>query len=474
MNRLQLSETFLEKMKRLLGESYPDYLACYEEEPYYGLRINTRKLTPEQFAEKAAGEGWELTPIPWIWNGFYYPSALRPARHPWYYAGLYYLQEPSAMTPASLLPVSKGDRVLDLCAAPGGKSTELAARLCGSGLLCSNDISHSRAKALVKNLELSGAENICVFSETPQKLAEKFPDFFDKILVDAPCSGEGMFRRDPDMIKSYEEKGPDYYAPIQREIVSAAVRMLAPDGMLLYSTCTFDETEDEGTIRWLLEQNPDLSLVPLAKKEGFEAGIRMPECVRLFPHKLKGEGHFIALLTKKAAASGGAAGNGTGKNPRTERTGTGTKKGKQELEPVFAFLKQISGEWMEERFHLVNEQVYYLPEAFSGTERLRLQGIRCLRTGLFLGDLKKGRFEPSQALAMTLRETDYPCTLKLSAQDDRCIRYLKGETLSLTEEEAAGRNGSWCLVCADGFPLGWGKLQNQTLKNKYYSGWRWQ
>lgn len=498
MNSLHLSETFLEKMKQLLGDGYEDYLACYEEEPFYGLRVNTLKVTPEDFAAEAKKEGWELTPVPWISNGFYYPGELRPARHPWYYAGLYYLQEPSAMTPASLLPVESGEKVLDLCAAPGGKSTELAAKLKGTGLLFSNDISNSRAKALLKNLELFGAGNICVSSETPEKLSESFAEFFDKILVDAPCSGEGMFRRDPDMVKSYEEKGPDYYAPVQREIVTAAVRMLAPGGMLLYSTCTFDEDEDEGTIRYLLETFPEMHLVPLERKEGFAPGIGMPECVRLFPHKIKGEGHFIALLQKegRSLCSGAAA-------SRMKETDA------QSMEPVFDFLKQLPGDWEADRFHMVKEQIYYLPESLAGEEKGRLKGIRCLRTGLLLGEVLKGRFEPSQALAMALKPEEYPCVLTLSPADERSIRYLKGETLQLKEEEAemlqraltgaagsgesaagcreqrkkekkkdkkdrAGGTASWCLVCVDGQPLGWAKLQNQSLKNKYYPGWRWQ
>ncbi|MGN0988524.1 MAG: SAM-dependent methyltransferase, partial [Otoolea sp.] len=184
-------------MKILLGEEYEAYLDSFAEEPVYGLRVNTLKVTVEEFLRKAADAGWELQPVPWVSNGFYYPKEKRPARHPWYYSGLYYLQEPSAMTPASRLPIEPGDKVLDLCAAPGGKSTELAARLSGTGLLFSNDISNSRAKALLKNLELFGSGNICVSSEPPEKLAKAFPAFFDKILVDAPCSGEGMFRRDP-------------------------------------------------------------------------------------------------------------------------------------------------------------------------------------------------------------------------------------------------------------------------------------
>ncbi|HBE85616.1 MAG TPA: SAM-dependent methyltransferase, partial [Lachnoclostridium sp.] len=292
MKERKISEEFLNRMKDLLGEDeYEAYLKSFEEERLYGLRINTLKITPEKFTNMTT---LKLKPVPWIYNGFYYEGEERPAKDPYYYAGLYYLQEPSAMTPASLLPVVPGDKVLDLCAAPGGKSTELGAKLKGQGLLVSNDISNSRAKALLKNLELWGIENICVTSEEPKKLKETFGEFFDKILVDAPCSGEGMFRKDADMVKSYEEHGPEYYAAIQREIMDQAVGMLAPGGYILYSTCTFSACENEDIIRRTLKFHEEMELIRLPLFEGASGGIGLPGCLRLFPHKIEGEGAFMA------------------------------------------------------------------------------------------------------------------------------------------------------------------------------------
>ena len=226
-----LPKDFLAGMKELLGKEYDQYIKSYEEEWKPGLRVNTLKLSPEEFLEFSP---WKLSPVPWTKNGFYYDSQDRPSRHPAYFAGLYYLQEPSAMTPAAMLPVEPGDKVLDVCAAPGGKSTELAAKLKGEGLLVSNDISYSRARALLKNLELTGAANIAVVSEDPEKLAEVWPEFFDKILVDAPCSGEGMFRRDDDMVKDWTSRGPEYYSPIQRRILEQAVAETGRYAPLLY------------------------------------------------------------------------------------------------------------------------------------------------------------------------------------------------------------------------------------------------
>lgn len=462
MKELKVSEEFLKRMKDLLGEEeYPAYLKSFEEEPCYGLRVNTLKITPESFQEMTA---LSLTAIPWIYNGFYYSGEDRPAKDPYYYAGLYYLQEPSAMTPASLLPVVPGDRVLDLCAAPGGKSTELGVKLQGKGLLVSNDISNSRAKALLKNLELWGIENICVTSEAPGRLKEAYGRFFNKILVDAPCSGEGMFRRDADMIKSYEEHGPEYYAEIQKDIVSQAADMLVPGGLLLYSTCTFSLCEDEDIIRWLLENRKEMELLELPLFEGAGKGIGLSGCLRLFPHKVKGEGHFMALLRKKEEKEEIAS-----QEVFVSRKETASDNKLSRFPSELSdFLSMVFKPLELSRIMVKNDCVYYLPEYFP--ERARR--LRYLRTGLLLGEMKKGRFEPSQALAMALKAEQFKQTISWEKEDERVIRYLKGETVFLKEEESTVKG--WCLVCVDGFPLGFAKGGGTALKNKYYPGWRWQ
>ena len=471
MEYRELPVEFLDKMKQLLGENdFLAYIESFEKPAFHGLRFNTLKLDETEYNDEKYKELWQLRKIPWISNGFYYEEkdGFNPARHPYYFAGLYYLQEPSAMTPASLLPVSPGDAVLDLCAAPGGKSTELAAKLNGQGFLLSNDISNSRAKALLKNLELFGVGNCCVSSEAPEKLALYYEGFFDKILIDAPCSGEGMFRRDKGLIKSWLQKGPEFYSNIQREIMVQAVKMLKPGGMLLYSTCTFDEEEDEGTIRYILETFEDMRLVRLELKPGFASGKELEGCVRLFPHKIDGEGHFMALLEK------------AGSKEVSENTFTGSHdpKGhmnlnKEEQESLFDFLAHIDRDFDKKRIYVKNDCVYYLPGVLLTGDQNRLLKVRYLRTGLALGELKKGRFEPSQALAMNLKMPEFDNIVNFSCENERVIRYLKGETVSLSEDEMDGKNG-WCLVCVDGFPLGFAKRTGVMLKNKYYPGWRWQ
>lgn len=461
MSELKLSEEYLNRMRDLLGEEeFSAYLKSFDEERLYGLRVNTAKVTPEAFPELVS---WDLKPVAWIPNGFYYEGTERPAKDPYYYAGLYYLQEPSAMTPAMLLPVEPGDRVLDLCGAPGGKSTELGVKLAGKGVLISNDISNSRAKALLKNLELWGISNICVTSETPDKLADVFGPWFDKILIDAPCSGEGMFRKDDDMVKSYEERGPEYYSEIQKEITDQAVRMLAPGGLLLYSTCTFSRCEDEEIIFHILENHQEMELIRLPLFEGASGGIGLDGCIRLFPHKIKGEGHFISLLRKNG---GGAQRTAAGIRERSRMEPQGKKASALPTE-LTDFLALMNREFDGSRIMIKNDSVYYLPENFVPAKELRY-----LRTGLLLGELKNKRFEPGQALAMTLHAEEFRQTISWKKEDDRVIRYLKGETISLTPEE--GPVKGWCLVCVDGYPLGFAKGTGMALKNKYYPGWRWQ
>ena len=456
---MKLPSTFTSQMQDILQDEFDSFLESYDKMPHNGLRVNTLKITPQEFEQKFSSP---LEPVPWIENGFIYQEQ-GVSRHPYYYAGLYYLQEPSAMTPASRLHVEPGERVLDLCAAPGGKATALGAALRGKGVLVANDISNSRAKALLKNLELFGISNAFVTNEIPGNLADRFEGFFDKILVDAPCSGEGMFRKDPAVIKTWDEVRPEYFAKLQRDILKNAVRMLRPGGQLLYSTCTFAPVENEGSISWVLENFPEMDVLEIEPYEGFAPGHpewgngdeRLKRCVRIWPHKMKGEGHFLALLKKSETAMEAVV--------RIGRTQRPDKKTRQVVDAFFVDCKW-EPDW--ERIEVRGGKVYLVPELPE-----KLQGIHFLRNGLYMGDLKKDRFEPSQQLAMMLKGNDYAGVLSLKSEDVRVEKYLHGETLLVEAGESTIAKG-WILVCVDGFPLGWGKLVNGVLKNKYASGWR--
>lgn len=472
---MQLNENFKKRMKEMLLEEYDSYLASFEYKPYHGLRVNTLKISPEDFQKISP---FELRPVTWTENGFYYRNC-QPAKHPYYHAGLYYLQEPSAMLPAEILPVAPGERVLDLCAAPGGKSTELAVKLKGKGMLISNDVSASRGMALLKNIELFGIRNSIVLSEYPAKLVPYFPNWFDKILVDAPCSGEGMFRKDPSIQKAWEKQGPNFYHKLQKEILEPAVKMLRPGGKMVYSTCTFSKEENEGTLSWLLEQFPEMHILPVERDlpEGFDYGRpdwgngnkELANCLRIWPHKLEGEGHFVALLEK--------TGSPDDDFKREEKKTFAALKKKKHLavfqeankekkksfsKETLEFLKKCRIDSKKERLMLNKDKVYLIPENLP-----ELSGLRVLKPGLYLGNQRRDRFEPAQPLANALYSEEFPKCIELRSDDPNVIKYLKGETI-FVDKKGLG----WRLVCVDGFPLGFGKLNGDVLKNKYCMAWR--
>lgn len=472
MRTEELPEQFLESMKTMLGTEYQDYLNSMKEDTRTAFRVNTNKIAQEQFMDICP---FQTEPVPWNEKGFYYNADEdMPSKHPYYYAGLYYIQEPSAMIPASLLPVEEGDRVLDLCAAPGGKATELAAKLHGTGLLVANDISVSRAMALAKNLQIAGTGNAVVTAETPQNLAAVLSGFFQKVLIDAPCSGEGMFRRDPRMVKSWLAHGPEYYASIQTEILESAYELLAPGGDMVYSTCTFSPLEDEGMIQSFLKKHPDMTICEVPRYPGYSEGRpdwvpdgdpALKKCVRIFPHRAEGEGHFAVLLHKQ-----GKAGRGYAESEMWDKNGTDLRPNKQKQktqEGIEEFFQMILPEAGIEFKKLSRKKDIYVAETLAAGQ---MKGLRIVAGGLIIGSDKNGRFEPSPQLALALRGEDYLQRIDLPAEDERVIRYLKGETV-LMDKPYKG----YVLFCVDGYPLGWCKGNGSgTMKNKYYPGWRMQ
>lgn len=451
---MNLPSDYEQEMKELLGAELEAYKKSLELPVMQGLRVNTAKITCEEFE---AIIPFSLEKVPWIPNGYFLKEEERASRHPYYFAGLYYLQEPSAMTPASRLPVEPGDYVLDLCAAPGGKATELGGRLMGEGMLLANDISSSRAKALLKNLEMAGIPNVCVTSEDPEVLERNFTGFFDKVLIDAPCSGEGMFHREPRMMEYWKERGPEAYVPVQKKLILQGARMLHGGGMLLYSTCTFSRKEDEEVIEHLLQEMPDMRLKEILPYEGFAEGAGLEKCVRIFPHRMPGEGHFLALLEKSREGS----------RPDKENLQTKKRKAPKLPDCVEEFLSLLSYPIDRENLKLDRDRLYLLPG------QMEMPKLRYLRTGLYLGDVKKNRFEPSQALAMALKPEEFVSCIRLEPEDVRTVKYLKGETLDVSDLPVEKQKG-WQLICVRDYPLGFGKLAGGILKNKYYAGWRWQ
>ncbi len=450
---MQLPKQFLDRMKVLLEDEFEDFIHSYDGSKYQGLRVNTLKISVEEFLKISP---FTLKPIPWTTDGFYYDEGERPAKHPYYHGGLYYIQEPSAMAPASVLGAFPGDKVLDLCAAPGGKTVQLAAKLSGVGILVTNDINFQRVKALVKNIELFGIKNAIVTNETPEKLKRYFLRYFDKILIDAPCSGEGMFRKDEKMVKSWERQGIEPYVLMQQAIMECVDDMLAAEGELLYSTCTFSPEENEGIIEEFISKHNDYVIHPISKALGFDEG--RPQWIggsqalkgsaRLWPHKIEGEGHFLAWLKKEHGEPMGMNANYSAevKAPKVFST----------------FMEENLNTQIEGIFEIHNDQLYLLPEGLPS-----LKGLKVLRSGWLLGTMKKDRFEPSQAMAMALSSRDAKRVVNLQAKDPMIVKYLKGETLDIEGEKG------WTLVCVDHFPVGWAKQTETMLKNYYPPAWRW-
>lgn len=437
---------YKEAMKELLQDEYKDYIDSLSKPSISGMRVNTLKIKKEELLKLL---NLNLREVKWADTGFYLDEDLRLSKSPYYYAGLYYMQEPSAMSPASLCEAKRGDKILDLCAAPGGKSTQIACKLEGEGLILSNDLSNSRAKALLKNIELSGIRNTVITCEEPQKLASVYEEYFDKILVDAPCSGEGMFRRDIAVFNAYLKRGPENFAPIQASILDSAARMLKKGGYIIYSTCTYSKLEDEDTVLEFLKRHEDFEIGVLPMYEGFTPSKYVDGAVRLFPHKLEGEGHFVCKLVKKGEST---------EDESEAKYFKAVKLPKSVLE----FLKLTNISWDDKRFYMNNEYVYYLPEGLILDKKLRY-----LRTGLLIGRMNNNRFEPSQAFAMSLKYEDWKNPVNLSIDDDRVIRYLKGETI-----DADDKGSGYRLLCVEKYPLGFVKQDTTRLKNKYYKGWR--
>lgn len=414
-------------MKERLGDEFPAFLRSYETPPLKGLRTNTLKISKEEFLKISP---FALEQIPWEENGFYVTEE-KAGGDVFHFAGLYYLQEPSAMCAAPLLKATPRERVLDLCAAPGGKTTQLAASLQGEGVLIANEIVPDRARILSQNVERMGIRNCAVASASPQQLAEKFPEYFDKILVDAPCSGEGMFKKEANAIPEWSEENVTRCAKRQSGILDEAAKMLGVGGRLVYSTCTFADEEDDGQIEDFLKRHSEFELV---------------ESRTLYPHEVKGEGHFAAVLYKRNGARAGA-------KPFSIKRNSAANKAFQNFAEDF-FVELPQGEITT----LPDGRMYLVPQGMLDFGNLRL-----LRLGVELGEWDGKLFKPAHALATALG-AKAKRQVKLTREE--AVGYLHGETL-----EAEIANG-WCVVCVDEYPLGLGKAVNGVVKNHFPKGLR--
>ena len=459
---MNLPIEFEKKMKAFLGNEWDDFLYSYDNNRFQALRFNTLKVQSHEEIMRILMvlEISSDKRVSWANEAYYFDENVRPGKHPYHEMGLYYIQEPSAMSAAALLAPKPGMRVLDLCAAPGGKSTQLATYLGDSGLLVSNEINTQRSRILSQNIERMGIKNAIVTNEDSFVLASHFPGFFNAIQVDAPCSGEGMFRKLPEAIEQWSMENVAICAARQKEILDNAAVMLKPGGTIVYSTCTFSKEENEDVIEYFLERHPDFTL---------------EEMERFWPHKVDGEGHFVAKLVRRGCVDTDLkADRKTKKNKNSKNRKNETKPAltKENMKLLSEFLDETISEdmaaWIKNsRLVMFGEQLYRLPDM-----EVDIKGLKVQRAGLHIGEFKKQRFEPSHSLALALKLNDAKNLVELTWDDPQTTGFFNGQSVMLSDEQTAECKKGWALVCVDGYPAGWGKVNGAQVKNHYPKGLR--
>lgn len=435
-------EQFDARMKSLLKDEYDDFKKALLEKPVKGLYLNRNKKNVERILDKNYVEHHPI-----VENGYLYDENYHPGRSAYFLAGLYYIQEPSAMLVADALPIEPDDFVLDMCAAPGGKSCEVASRLTGEGVLIANDIEASRARILSENIERFGLDNTIVTNVDPMRFTKQFQEAFDKIVLDAPCSGEGMFRKLEQAIDTWSEEKVLECAHIQKNLLKGAYDMLKQGGMVIYSTCTYSYEENEAMVHYAVDEL-GFELLPLNKSNGLCPGVDLDEVVRCYPHHYRGEGHFIALLRKP--------GNSPRKQVRTIKPSVNLA----DLKVLKAFYKENLNKKVPSYIIENNGHLYAVKKNFP-----ELKGIRVLRNGLYLGEVRKNRFIPSYSLALTLTKQDVKRSYDYPSESEEIKKYIHGETL-----EGTGKKG-FGVIFVDGYPLSFYKESNQ-VKNLFPKGLR--
>lgn len=435
-------EQFDARMKSLLKDEYDDFKKALLEKPVKGLYLNRNKKNVERVLDQNYVEHHPI-----VENGYLYDENYHPGRSAYFLAGLYYIQEPSAMLVADALPIEPDDFVLDMCAAPGGKSCEIASRLTGEGVLIANDIEASRARILSENIERFGLDNTIVTNVDPMRFTKQFQEAFDKIILDAPCSGEGMFRKLEQAIDTWSEEKVLECAHIQKNLLKGAYEMLKQGGMVIYSTCTYSYEENEAMVHYAVDEL-GFELLPLNKSNGLCPGVDLDEVVRCYPHHYRGEGHFIALLRKP--------GNSPRKQVRTIKPSVNLA----DLKVLEAFYQENLNKKVPSYIIENNGHLYAVKKNFP-----ELKGIRVLRNGLYLGEVRKNRFIPSYSLALTLTKQDVKRSYDYPSESEEIKKYIHGETLEGTGEKGFG------VIFVDGYPLSFYKESNQ-VKNLFPKGLR--
>lgn len=459
---IPLPPDYLKQMKQLLHDTFPTFMKTYEQPATKSLRVNRLKLSPSEWLKLSP---FQLQEVPWCNEGYYFhPERDRPGKHVYHAAGLYYIQDASAMAVVEALDPQPGERILDLCAAPGGKTTQIAAKMNNQGLLVANEVDGKRCSALIENLERCGVTHTVVSQATPEQLARQWPQYFDRILLDAPCSGEGMFRKDREARERWSLRLVEKCQSLQKEILKSAASMLRPGGRLVYSTCTFNAQENEAVIDHFLRQQSGFHLISVNHASMYQPGqtqwvteatAPLQQTARLWPHALRGEGHFIAVLEKQSEDKQ----SGTPRLAKPPRLATQSQQHLQRfINETLTSIKLDNKSLLQ-----VDDQLYRLPTACPSFGSLRIR-----RPGQYLGRVKRSHFQPAHAWALSLHQSQVQRTINLPVDSSELQSYLRGETLPT----AAG-NG-WTLLTVNQFPLGWGKVVQGHCKNHYPKRLRWK
>lgn len=405
--------------------------------PLEGVRYNPKKIGRDAFLRIAP---FGVAPSPFYEGGYYLKDGEVEGNHPYHRAGIYYFQEPSAMSAVTALQLQGDERVLDLCAAPGSKATAIASKL-DTGLLLANEIHPTRAKALVENMERMGVSRAVVTNSDSKAIAKALPGYFDKVLVDSPCSGEGMFRKHPHILEEWTEELVALCTARSREVLENAAETLRPGGRLVYSTCTFNLEENEKTVLWFLERHPDFKIADTGIQGGRSGFLGLEQAVRIFPAD-GGEGHFVCALERQ------------GEGPRREAPTFKTEKHPEAQNALMELLRRPPAG------NLLCRGDYY----FLADEDLPCPaGVRILRAGMQVLELKGKQWKPAHHLAMCLPKEAFWYAKELTLEEARA--YLLGQTVEC-EEKGYG------VVCTEGVPLGWIKSSGGVGKNHYPKGLR--
>ncbi len=463
-----LPAAFAERMLGLLGADAESFFAAYTRSPVRGVRANPLKIDPGGLSKLL---GLDLEPVPWCRDGYLLPEGVRLGATTAYAAGLCYVQEPSAMAVVEALDVQPGHIVLDAAAAPGGKATQIASKLNADGLLVANDVDPGRVPTLAGNLDRWGSWRVAVSQETLPRLAQYLPEYFDRVLLDAPCSGEGMFRRDDKVMRQWQPGHVWGCASRQRALLGQAAALVRPGGVLVYSTCTFAPEENEQQVAGFLENYSEWKLLEIPWREGFEPGRpewcsngdpELAKTVRLWPHRLPGEGHFLAKLHRSEAPRRRSHAENSLPEKGLPLVGSARKRNRND-EAIHTAWHEFADSSLRDLSPItptaVGDRLYHLPDS-----DLAAQPLRWFRPGLVLGRQRPGRFEPAHALALALSAAQAHHLRPVSESEAQ--RYLRGEELA--DADYPG----WRLVTMDNHPLGWGRATQGRLKNYYPKGLR--